>query len=729
MKKIIYSLILIILLLPVLIIIYLSAVGIETSRFNNIIIKEIKKKDLNTQLSLNKIKIKFDLQKFQIYLSTLEPNIVYQNIKIPIREINIYTKISSILKSKNEISQAIILFQNFKIKDVQKLAIRIKPSNFKTYLLNNLSNGKIEKILINVKLDKDLNITDYKVNGSIKKINIKIFDDLLIQDVNFNFISDKELTLINSINANYKGVSISNGAVSLKKNQEIEGQFNSQFNLNKNEINNLSKKFNLSFLNETKININGSFLHKFIIKLNKNFKLTDYDYKSSGNISESKIILQYPFEASFIEKSISKISVSKTNLEINLNSKNNNLLMIDGLYNLGGSQNKKFKVTHNFNKKNPKYLIDFDLSENIFLELINFKTNHKNESNIKSELNFINNNIFFKNINFTEGKNSIFINGLKLNKKNEIEKISDISVLTFNKNKENNNFKISFKKKIFVSGKKYDATYLLKLISNDNKKNILKNFTKDVEVNLTTLISKSRVPLYDFRLIGRIKKGKFEKLSAKSEFSKKKFLDISLKTDENNKKILEIYSDLPQVLLANYKFFEGIKGGKLLYNSVLDETGSVSMITIENFKVIKAPAFATLLTLADLGGIADVLSGNGMTFDILEINLRDNKKQTTIEEVLALGSSVSVHMSGYIEKKNGLTSLRGTLVPAKMINNIISKIPVVGNVLVGKKVGEGVFGVSFKMKGLPGYIKTSVNPIKTLTPRFITRAFEKINKK
>ena len=86
-------------------------------------------------------------------------------------------------------------------------------------------------------------------------------------------------------------------------------------------------------------------------------------------------------------------------------------------------------------------------------------------------------------------------------------------------------------------------------------------------------------------------------------------------------------------------------------------------------------------------------------------------------------------MSGYIEKKNGLTSLRGTLVPAKMINNIISKIPVVGNVLVGKKVGEGVFGVSFKMKGLPGYIKTSVNPIKTLTPRFITRAFEKINKK
>ena len=74
-------------------------------------------------------------------------------------------------------------------------------------------------------------------------------------------------------------------------------------------------------------------------------------------------------------------------------------------------------------------------------------------------------------------------------------------------------------------------------------------------------------------------------------------------------------------------------------------------------------------------------------------------------------------------------SLSGTLVPAKTLNQLISKIPVVGNILIGNKVGEGVFGVSFKMKGSPGNIKTSVNPIKTITPRFITRALEKMKKK
>ncbi len=242
------------------------------------------------------------------------------------------------------------------------------------------------------------------------------------------------------------------------------------------------------------------------------------------------------------------------------------------------------------------------------------------------------------------------------------------------------------------------------------------------------MINKPKIPLSNFNLIGLIEKGKFNKISAKSQFSDDKYLDISLKKNKNNKKILEVYSDFPKALLNDYKIFEGIKGGKLLYNSTIDETGSISKLTIENFKVTKAPAFATLLTLADLGGFADLLSGQGMSFDILEINIKDDLNVTVIDEVLALGSSVSLHMNGYIEKETGLVSLNGTLVPAKMLNKLVLKIPVVGRILVGDKVGEGVFGVSFKMKGLPEKIKTSVNPVKTITPRFITRALEKIKK-
>jgi hypothetical protein len=728
MQKIIYSLLLILFLLIILFTVYLSTVGIETSRFNNIIISEIKKKEPNVQLSLDKIKIKFDIKKIQIYLSTVNPYILYQNIKIPIKEINLYTKIISILKSKNEINQAIISAENFNIKDIQHLATRIKPSNFKTYLLNNINGGEVEKITINVKLGENLNINDYKINGSLKKINIKTLKNLEIKDVSFNFISDQDLTLINSLKAKYQNILISNGSLSLKtdKQKDIEGKFNSQFDLSGKEINKLVATSNIIFLEKNNLSVKGSLLHSFKFKLDENFKLVDYNYKSNGKISESQIDFKENFKNQFVEKQIKKFLISKANISINLNKQKNNFLMLEGLYNLGSTDNKKFKISHDLNKKNSKYLVDFDLAENIILEFINFKSDFKKGSNIKSEINFINNEIIFKYIKFIEDKNLISINNLKLNKKKKLAAVSAIEVLTYNDNQKNNDFKVSFKKKISIIGNRYDATNLLKQLTSGSKTNPLKSYTKDIEIKLKSLTNKSNIPLNNFNLIGQIRKGKFEKLSAKSEFSKNEYLDVSLKKDENNKKILEIYSDLPSVVLADYKFFEGIKGGKLLYNLVYDNDGSASKMTIENFKVVKAPAFAKLLTLADLGGIADLLSGEGMSFDILEINMKSDKNVSTVEEILALGPSLSVLMDGYIEKKTGLISLSGTLVPAKTLNSLISKIPVVGNILVGNKVGDGIFGVSFKMKGLPGKIKTTVNPVKTLTPRFITRALEKM---
>ena len=136
---------------------------------------------------------------------------------------------------------------------------------------------------------------------------------------------------------------------------------------------------------------------------------------------------------------------------------------------------------------------------------------------------------------------------------------------------------------------------------------------------------------------------------------------------------------------------------------------------------------AKILTLASLQGIADLLTGEGVRFTDFEMIYTKKDSLTTIQEVYAIGPAISIMMEGYVESKK-LISLRGTLVPATTINRTISSIPLLGDILVGKKVGEGVFGVSFKIKGPPKNLKTKVNPIKTLTPRFITRTLEKIKK-
>ncbi|MDC3355549.1 AsmA-like C-terminal region-containing protein, partial [Candidatus Pelagibacter sp.] len=210
-----------------------------------------------------------------------------------------------------------------------------------------------------------------------------------------------------------------------------------------------------------------------------------------------------------------------------------------------------------------------------------------------------------------------------------------------------------------------------------------------------------------------------------STFLNQKKINLSISINDKKEKITRLVTDYPKPLIKRYKFIKGFEGGYLNYYSVKKNEISDSLLVIDNFKVKEVPVFAKLLSLASLQGIADLLTGEGIRFSNFEMKFTNQKKLTTIEELYAIGPAVSILMDGYIQSKD-LISLRGTLVPATTINKSISSIPILGKILVGKKTGEGVFGVSFKIKGPPKDLITTVNPIKTLTPRFITRTLEKI---
>ena len=730
MKKFLYSTFFLIIIFIIVVGGYLSTIGYETTKFNQLIRDEIKEKDPNIEVLIKKIKIKLDLKKFNLFLTTTEPKIIYQDVKIPVLNIKAYFKLLSLFETQPKLHRIILNIGTLKTKDLQKIAVRIKPSNFKSYLLNNIKGGEIIKSTFDLSLSNDFKVKDYKINGKINKLNTIISKDIIINDISFNFILDKNLVLLNSIKTNFREIFITNGVVQIEKKEKIEisGKFNSKFDLKENKIKDLLLKSDLDFFQKNIVEMKGTALHEFAFKLSNTLKVLNYDYSTDGKIEEAKILLKENIKSKIFEKTINTIYFQKTALKINLNKKNKNSLILEGNYKTNNSEYKKFKVLNNLNFKNSDFTVELNLSENIFIDLINFKSNKKKKGTLKSRFIFGNNGLEIRSFEFNEEKNEIKVKNLKINKKNQIDQLKNIKIHTFKDGSKNNDFEITFGKKIVIKGQKYDATYLLNQLTSNEESGLLKKINKEIEIDLKTLITKSLIPLNNFRLIGKIENGEFVKISSKSEFKNNKYLDITLKRDENKKRILEVYSDLPRALLADFKFFEGIKDGKLLYTSVIDNSGSVSKLTIEDFKVLQAPAFATLLTLADLGGIADLLSGEGMSFDILEINLKEDKNIQTIEEILALGPSVSLQLDGYIEKKTGLVSLSGTIVPAKMLNNLISKIPVVGDILVGEKAGEGVFGVSFKMKGLPGKMKTIVNPVKTLTPRFITRALEKRKK-
>ena len=280
-----------------------------------------------------------------------------------------------------------------------------------------------------------------------------------------------------------------------------------------------------------------------------------------------------------------------------------------------------------------------------------------------------------------------------------------------------------------INGESFDATKLINQImdSDEKESSIFDNFNSKINLN----IKKIYIDKLNFmnNLSGKIefKKNKIDNLDLKSIFPNNKKINLSIKTNNQQEKITKLFTNYPKPLIKRYDFIKGFEEGYLDYYSIKKNGISNSSLIIDNFKIKEVPIFAKLLSLASLQGMADLLTGEGIRFSDFEMKFSSNKDLTTIEEMYAIGPAVSIMMDGYIESKKKI-SLRGTLVPATTINRTIGSIPLIGNILVGKKTGEGVFGVSFKIKGEPKSLKTTVNPIKTLTPRFITRTLEKIKK-
>ncbi len=731
MRRIILSFLIFVFFILIVFTLFLATKGYETDRFNKFISNEIEKKEKNLNVDLTKIRVKIDLKNINLFLSTKNPKITYYNAYLPISEFSVYLDFLSLFKTNPRIKKTLILTDEVDILDFKKAAASIKPSNFKSFLLNNIQKGKF-KSDIDLTFGENFEISNYQIKGYFKNTDVLFNKKIKIKIENLNFIADKEIILVNSMKGNIDGIPITNGnvEVNIKEDYTISGSINSIVDLNEKKLRKLiPKNENLKFLkNEIDLSVNS--INNFNLVFSNTLELKEYSYTLDGVIENGKINLNNAYKSKFLNNDIEALNLKKTNIKFLLDNKKN-ILEVEGNYKLNDNKDyESFKVKNELKNKIVNLNISLNLKEPFSLDLINYNKTSDRIGKIQADLSFVNNGININSIQYNEGQSLISLNKFEINEKNQIKKFKNIKVKTFINGKENNNFEILFGKKLTIKGKSYDSSNLIKNINNKGNDNFLRRINKEVNISFENIFTKFTKSLNNFNLIGKIEKGKFVKVSSKSEFSDDRYLDISLKKDPNTrKKILEIYSGFAKPLLVDFNFFKGIEGGQLLFTSIFDDKASSSNLQIKDFKVLNAPAFAKLLALADLSGPAVLLSGDGLAFDTLEIKFTDDKTVRTIEEIYAVGPSITILMEGYVENKSGLTSLRGTMVPAKEINKLISKIPVIGDILIGKEIGEGVFGVSFKMKGPPGKIKTTVNPIKTLTPRFITRALEKRKKK
>ncbi len=710
------------------ILVILSAKGFETNKLNSLITKKIEENNEHINLSLNKIKFKFDIKALSLFLDTKNPSVKYKNLDIPLDSVKVYLNFRSLIKSKPKIDKINLQTKKIDSDQLKKIILKTKPSNFNSIINNKIKKGQL---IANFELyfEDNFKLDNFIVRGEVKDVEINVIKKIFFKNTSFNFFADSTDILITNLEGATNGILITNGDLKIERNKNltINSNFVTEINLNEDNrniylkylggINNISKNIKLrSTLNNT---LNLSF--------DQTYKLLNYEFLTSGSIQELKSLLNKSLKNDFFRKKIESINFKKTKIKTRISSDKKNFYKLNGMYQLNRNEFQKYNIENKFHKENQEINLDIDINYPLSIQAINYEKRENHVAKITSNIKVKKKYIFIKNLNFSEKDNSIILENLKI-KNGLFFSLGNLKVITFKKNKLENDFSLEFAKKIKISGKRFDASNINKIFSGKNGKNYFKRLNKDIEIDIKNIETPLSEKLENFKLIGSIKDGKFIKISSKGEFGDNRFLDISLKSDQNNKKkFLEVYSDIPQTLLSEYKFFKGLTGGVLIFSSIIEENLSVSKLTIENFKIINAPGVVKLLSLADFGGLADLAEGEGLSFEKLEIKMSNEKNFLKLDELYAVGPSISVLMEGYRDQNN-LTSLRGTLVPAKNLNKLLSKIPVIGDIIIPKEVGEGLFGVSFKMKGPPGKIKTSINPIKTLTPRFITKALERSKK-
>ena len=125
-------------------------------------------------------------------------------------------------------------------------------------------------------------------------------------------------------------------------------------------------------------------------------------------------------------------------------------------------------------------------------------------------------------IYFEDEKSSFLINDLNFNQSKILS--LKISIKTELNGRLNNDFSISSEDKISISGNHFDAKNIPKILNRENKTNIFSNINNDIEIDFKNISAPLSERIKNFKLIGKVEKGKFTKISAKGDFGNNNYL-------------------------------------------------------------------------------------------------------------------------------------------------------------------------------------------------------------
>jgi hypothetical protein len=187
-----------------------------------------------------------------------------------------------------------------------------------------------------------------------------------------------------------------------------------------------------------------------------------------------------------------------------------------------------------------------------------------------------------------------------------------------------------------------------------------------------------------------------------------------------------LVSDDLGALLRLLDISSKVEGGRVTITARAEDVGAKRVLRGKfdgaSYRLVGAPAFARLLSLASLTGGASLVTGQGIPFSRIQGDFVLDDGTIDLRNARAYGEAIGINANGTFDYRHNKVDMSGTLVPAYLLNSLLGNIPVIGDLLLGGK-GQGIFAANFRVAGPAANPGISVNPLSALAPGFLRGLF------
>ena len=278
--------------------------------------------------------------------------------------------------------------------------------------------------------------------------------------------------------------------------------------------------------------------------------------------------------------------------------------------------------------------------------------------------------------------------------------------------------------RIAVKGEQFDARPLMKSAFSPSTGSPATGQDFDIDLKIASLIGFNSEILKSADIRAQLRGGLVRDLKLAGNLAKQAVAGQMAK-GEKGEPVIVLESADAGALLRFTDIYRKMNAGSMML--VLSASGEplIGKVTIRNFALLEESAIEGALTQPGGGeGTAIVTDPKNVQFNRLKAEFSAASGRVTLKDATMWGTVLGGTLEGTIDYPKDMVDLRGTFVPAYLVNNFFNKIPLLGELLGG--ANEGVFAVTFSVSGPVAAPSVQFNPLSVAAPGFLRRIFDVI---